>query len=324
MKGKVHDLPTPREVREAARATGSTQAELRAFLSRPLPPRPHPVLRLARPALAGALAGALITLFVVLALGRGHTPGPASVSAGTQLVLDGGANASLGPSVALTGLGRVTVAESGPERTVVDLEHGAVRFVFHPSAGAEALLVRAGAVEVEVTGTIFEVQRLDRAVRVAVEQGRVLVHHRGVSHPLLAGDDWAYAPPEPQPPAPTPEEEAVPEPAPEASPEPPPPHPSIAAFASLRARFAAGEEPGGVLEDVDAFLTRWPDSPQDLDARVLAIDLSQQVEGPSQVVARIDALLSRYPDSSHRSGLASLRARLVSAPTEPNRDSHGR
>ncbi len=319
MKGQVHELPTPPEVRDAARATRSSQAEVDGLLARPMPPLPTQRYLLLRPALVGAVVGALLTLLVVLAPGRERTPEIASFPVGSDLVLDGGPVVALGPSVGLNGLGRVSVRQAEIDRTIVSVASGAVRFVFHPAEAGHELRVLAGDVEVQVTGTIFEVQRLDDAVRVWVEEGRVLVHHRGSSQPVLAGESWSYAPPEPdevpdrvEPAAPAPgaEPEAATEP------EPPPPDPAGLAFRALREGFAAGEDASPLLDRVDAFLVQWPTTVHDHEARVLAVDLAQRVEAAPLVIARIDDLLQRYPESVHRAGLVSLRARLA-APSEP-------
>ncbi len=233
-------------VDEARLARGWSAIERGAFGSR----RPRRLAPLLAASLVVAAAAAL-----ALGLWRARDPGPLTLAGGGSLeptvsaARGGVIDLEDGSHIALTDGTRLQPIESTGSRFGLLLHEGEARFEVEPG-GPRRWVIEAGALSVEVVGTVFTVRRRDGRVRVAVERGRVLV--RGDRLPervrlLEAGDaveveatELAAAPPSSAPPSSAassspsaaPETETssaltvAPEPAEPAAPEPAPPAPT--------------------------------------------------------------------------------------------------
>jgi transmembrane sensor len=82
---------------------------------------------------------------------------------------------------------QVVVARAEPAVTEVTLARGRARFVITPNRERRFRVI-AGDVEVEVLGTIFDVERFADGTRVEVERGRVAVSWPGGRTELAAGE----------------------------------------------------------------------------------------------------------------------------------------
>lgn len=89
-------------------------------------------------------------------------------------------------ATAFSATDQLRLREDGPQRTVFELTRGRARFevVRRPE---RMFRVEAGAVNIEVLGTVFTVEREAARVIVAVERGRVRVSWNGQSQELAAG-----------------------------------------------------------------------------------------------------------------------------------------
>lgn len=140
----------------------------------------------------GALAVAAAAIAAVVAF-TSHTPDAATApesppvatvtpTSVTPLVLADGSTVHLHDPSARVVVRRVTDREVG-----LDLESGGARFEVTPDPSRRFRL-RAGAVTVEVLGTIFDVTHIDDVVEVSVTRGRVAVRWPGGGHELSAGE----------------------------------------------------------------------------------------------------------------------------------------
>lgn len=184
--GRRDELPRPiRDVIEIPEPERATHERWRAIESRledgvrsgARPPRSV----WARTAALGAAAALGVLGLVMLADGPapltlrdGATLGAALAGPGTRSV-----PLSDGSTIRLSEDARMRVLDNRGERLITLLEHGGARFEVEPGTG-RAWIVEAGLATVEVTGTVFEVTRDARSVRVSVERGRVLVRGDGV------------------------------------------------------------------------------------------------------------------------------------------------
>src|SRR5262245_57053067 len=99
----------------------------------------------------------------------GSIPAAAPSTDAPELVLPDGSSVELGTSAILS-----QRPSEGDSSVVFDLERGRARFSVVPGrARTDPFRVVAGAVTVEVVGTIFTVTREPTSVRVAVERGTV-------------------------------------------------------------------------------------------------------------------------------------------------------
>jgi transmembrane sensor len=95
-------------------------------------------------------------------------------------------------ATALDSVAALRVERDDRERTLLQLDAGSARFAVRPRAG-RAFVVRAGAVEVRVLGTRFDVaRRNDGWVDVAVAHGVVQVEATGESRLLRAGERASF------------------------------------------------------------------------------------------------------------------------------------
>lgn len=147
----------------------------------------HATSRSWRGALAMGAVAATVTLAVASALTTRPTQQPASVSPPTAVmqgelvpgsVLQAGDQAAhfeLGPaSFSLSPQSRARV-EALSSRVVLRLEQGRLEARVTPQPGEERLVVRAGATQVAVHGTVFSVEMRDGEVFVDVTRGSVAV-----------------------------------------------------------------------------------------------------------------------------------------------------
>ncbi len=117
-------------------------------------------------------------------------PGPAAKSlAQVEVSADG--------LVKMAGAGGVQTTRVTADETQIELMVGAsARFSVEPQHGRHVRIL-AGAVEVEVIGTVFVVDRLEREARVQVEHGTVRVTSGGIVR-LLRGSEVALFSPDEQ------------------------------------------------------------------------------------------------------------------------------
>lgn len=198
--------------------------------------------------------------------------------AGQSIALPDGSALAIAPRT------RLRVVAAGADDVRVRLEHGTITCDVVP-ARARRFVVEAGATEVEVKGTRFDVEVGDAvtgtspSVAVRVERGAVEVRdgERASVANLKSGESWAshvVAPaPLREPPS------AAPPPAPEPAP-PPEPAPAIS---GTNRRSAPSPSARELFEQADA----------------------AQLDGhPAEAAASFDALRRKYP-SDARAGLAS-------------------
>lgn len=151
--------------------------------------RAHPTKRFHRryPVLISAVAMVVALAIFIRPPTYGDAPAPGTVVQLSDQAL------YLGPSIALTGDGAITVDEAGLQGTVVSLTEGHVNAEVDPDGRFRELAVRApGDVTVTVVGTRFSVA-WDDGGRVAVERGEVRVDQRAAEpRTLRAGDSWTW------------------------------------------------------------------------------------------------------------------------------------
>jgi transmembrane sensor len=151
-----------------------------------------PEARRRSPVAWASLGGAVVAVGIIafLLISRPvptDIEGTALDSAGDHLsmALPDGSHIELDPSA------RIEVRERSKNRVRVELTRGRAEFDVARDPERKFVVV-AGAVEVEVIGTRFFVERGDgERVRVEVERGIVAVHARGETHRLTAGSTWS-------------------------------------------------------------------------------------------------------------------------------------
>jgi len=160
-------------------------------------------------AVAGALAAAAAALLFWL---WPRPPAPLALEGGAPIParLDGAIALDDGSTVTPSAGARLTLVRNDPEAITWALEAGRARFSVTPG-GPRAWRVLAGEVEVQVVGTIFEVDRGDAETTVHVERGRVEVTHPTGTRLLTAGTRFRFPNAPAHPPVPLP----VPVPLPE-------------------------------------------------------------------------------------------------------------
>lgn len=134
----------------------------------------------------GAMAAAAIALLVTRG-GDPVAPGPASRMAtadSSSLMTLRDATLTVAPHSALL------VSEDRQGGVLVVLERGSVHCAVAPRAGRPPFVVSAGEVRIEVLGTHFGVSREGDLARVIVEEGVVVVIHRGIREEVGPGQTW--------------------------------------------------------------------------------------------------------------------------------------
>ncbi|MDP6934102.1 MAG: FecR family protein, partial [Myxococcota bacterium] len=135
--------------------------------------------------LPAAAMAAATALWIVAAPDR---PGPSDLPVSmTRISPDQSVN--LSPSIQVSGNSSIAVQDL-PEGSLVSMETGRLHFEVDPEGVDHELLVQAGDVEIEVTGTIFDVDYSDDRVEVVVEQGEIIVRHPDGQDTIRAGETW--------------------------------------------------------------------------------------------------------------------------------------
>jgi transmembrane sensor len=145
----------------------------------------------------GVLAVAAMAFFS-MSIPDDAPPGPLVTTEGASVESAVAASSGHAASVPLSDGSEITLGagavletlESSASRVAFALREGHVRVSITPG-GPRRWSVEAGAISVEVVGTIFSVDRSDEEVAVEVERGRVLVRGEGVPdgvRTLVAGE----------------------------------------------------------------------------------------------------------------------------------------
>jgi transmembrane sensor len=151
--------------------------------------------RTARLALGGATLAASLALAGLYVVRQGHRAATAEHTAAspaasaTPLVLADGS------TIERFGDARVVVAHVAPDRVGVRLDYGRIVATVVHRPGRE-FVVTAGAFEIAVVGTRFQVVRIDKRLTVSVERGQVRVRSTdGSTRELRAGEVAEFAEP---------------------------------------------------------------------------------------------------------------------------------
>ncbi|MFH1468785.1 MAG: FecR domain-containing protein [Pseudomonadota bacterium] len=327
-----------------AEVTAPTEAEVARLLARAARvPAPRRVLR---PALAWALVGALAVLAFIHLVPLSGQPAPVP---GAQATLHGQV-LHLGPSISVTGDGEIEVLRADEQATELALLEGSATFEVDPQGARRHLVVQAGGVRVEVTGTRFIVSCRGEKVGVEVLRGSVQVHRADGSLTLRGGERWSgpawggdpiapiqgeepVPPKAPEPAAPSPAARAV-NPGHSAAPpaanaeaegvatsptpevEPPSeaeenPAAAAEAWAALLALRADGASTHTLLADLERFLAEHSDPLLGAEASALRLGLlAEQLPG-EKLMPQIDAWLGAHPRHARGLEVELLRATVA-------------
>jgi len=305
-----------------ADATAPSDAELDRLLARATAPVRRPGHR---PAIAWALAAALLLLGVMHLVPLGDTPTPEPVA--TVQPDDG--LLRFGPSITTTGSGELQVLRADEAGTELALLSGRRSFEVDPHGERRRLKVHAGEVVVEVTGTRFTVSVQEGRVSVEVERGSVLVHRAEDRIVLKGGERWSAARaeletvveaeresrptaarPTTRPPDPSPQRgEGGDRVAPQGN---PPRGPTPAeAWAGLLGQRAAGAEPDVLIAGLEDFLATHDDPALTAEAGALHLQLiAEQLPG-EEILPLADAWLSAFPGHTRSLEIDLLRATIA-------------
>lgn len=164
------------------------------------------------------VAGALTALACVIGVGLAVIPRLRKERSGepaTLVVADGAVRLQDGSTATPLGHGSVVrLSSSLPSRSVIEVAKGGARFFVTKNA-TRVFRVEAGDVAVEVLGTQFAVERIERRVRISVYEGRVRVLWEHSETELSSGGTGLFPPEEPT--ALTPSEKQEPSPRKKAS-----------------------------------------------------------------------------------------------------------
>ncbi len=318
-----------------AEATQPSALEVERLLARARQPLRRPLLR--RPVLAAALA--LLALLAWL-----WWPRAPELPVGTTASLPAQGQLLFGPSIQVSGDGRIQVLRSDEQGAELELLAGHARFEIDPAGPRRQLSVRAAQVRIQVTGTIFTVERQGPQVAVAVERGAVRVQRPEGGFQLLAGERWhtegtatardlATHPELAIPPATVSEpdrgaEARLPDtvsapvvPAqPEALSEPlenPQPaveveiDPQRAARAYAALLSQQDRDPEAQLAEIEAFLEAYDASPLAAEAALLRLQQLPQVLPAEEVLTELDRWLASHGDAGRALEVHYLRATLA-------------
>jgi transmembrane sensor len=232
-----------------------------------------------------AVAAAMAAAFAVLALLSAgqwlhdEPQAPLSVQAETTRVEPTLRFADGSEVFARTNETQVESLASNAEQVLLKLTAGSARFSVTPNA-ARSFRVVAGAVTVQVVGTVFSVTREAGQVSVAVERGRVRVEAPGGERELSAGERGVF---DEAPKA----AEALPLPVPSAAPSNPPPR----APSPWRALAQDGEYAAAFAELEREGARAVRDVPEDL---LLAADAARLGGRPDKAVPHLERLVRRH------------------------------
>lgn len=203
--------------------------------------------------------------------------------------------------------------------TIVAQGEGVVLWEVERRRPGERFVVRAGALEVEVVGTVFEVGIAGDDAWVDVRRGLVRVRDGGAEVLVPAGTLWERhrevptVPPAPgvqPPPRPGPASRVVtPVPGIEPAVEAPPPLP--ARFAALLDRRDRGERSADLAAAFRGFARDAAETPLGAQAEVEALVLEAALIDPVEAVAAVDAWLASHPESPRRLALLEVRAHVA-------------
>ncbi|MFT3836620.1 MAG: FecR domain-containing protein [Myxococcaceae bacterium] len=216
--------------------------------------------------------------------------------------------------------GAVEVLENSKAKLALHLMSGAARFEVTPGTGRH-WSVEAGELSVEVTGTIFTVERGTAGAKVTVERGTVIV--RGARVPdgvrrLTAGEELSVGPIANAAPAPTPAPVPVAEAAPVAVPAPTPVvvavpvHPPPPAPPPVMT-----PEPAPAIEEPTASIAPSPPSPPPLLPAPVAAMPRAPPQSPASVMADADRLRREGRQADAIALLASVTDRWPGSPEAP-------
>lgn len=223
--------------------------------------------------------------------------------------------------IVTTPSGAVEVLENSKAKLALHLISGAARFEVTPGTGRH-WSVEAGELSVEVTGTIFTVERGAAGAKVSVERGTVIV--RGARVPdgvrrLTAGEELSVGPIASAPPAPA----AAPAPVVEAAPPPlPAPTPVVVAVPihsppPSPAPVAAPEPPPAAVEPTPGIVPSPPSPPPLLPAPQTAVPDRAVLQSPASMMADADLLRRQGRQADAIALLASVTERWPSSPEAP-------
>ena len=324
----IHEIPPPDEIKQAAKVSRSTDAEVDALIRRgaPILEPSHRPQWLVPGGLALSLGAAAVMAAIILMF-QLSTSSNSNLAVGSETTIEEAQRYQLGPSIELEGAGLLTVTNAGTGGNEVHIDEGSIRFFVDPKGTNRALRVQAKDVSVFVTGTVFVVSTDGDTVNVAVERGSVRVEHNGQSDSIGAGQSWTamIATTEYSSSLPglslysTLIESSIREalnPRPETSELKDSPA-AAKSKSRMRRRFkeidegyARGLDARSLLLLTEQYLRSYPTSSYDERVRAYEIDFAREVEEPEQVIERIDAFLKRYPNSARRTGFQGLREAL--------------
>jgi transmembrane sensor len=179
----------------------------------------------------------------------------------------------------------------------VTLGRGGARFRVSPQAAGRSFRVTAGAVVVEVVGTVFSVDRRGDAVDVVVDEGRAKVVYPGGQRTLASGQRGSF---------PASATEVTQLPAEEAPAAAPSPLPARRAAAGWRSLAHAGR-----YDAAFKALERTPDPVRDEPGDLmLAADVARLSHHPEQAVKPLRRVFEQYPSDDRASPAAFLLGRL--------------
>ena len=282
----------------AVEATEPLEAEVEALVRQAPSGLPQ------APSLRWLAAPALVALALAVGLvpwARRPDPAPSPVAAAPAPA----------PGFAASGEGHWTEAPDDAGTLVVQSD-GVVRYRVEPVDTRERFRVRAGTLEVEVVGTVFDVGLREPDAWVHVIEGAVIVRDGPVHTLLAAGETWERTPPIAVVPAPAPPRPKPIRPKP-IRPEPAPPveAPSRpAVLGTLLKRVEAGERSEQLVGELESFAHADPASPLHAEALATALEVAAGLREPTVVIAGIDGFLAEHGSSPRALALTELRGDL--------------
>ena len=153
-----------------------------------------PAAGVGRPRVRAWVAGGAVAAAALIVLwpGRGGEEGRSGGRSPSRIATAEAASAvSVGDvSLEVAPHSALLVDEDEERGVLVVLERGGVTCRVPPRKGEAPVVVQAGEVRVEVTGTVFSVTRAGEAAHVVVVEGTVQLTHRGRQHVVVAPGAW--------------------------------------------------------------------------------------------------------------------------------------